>query len=287
MAIEKELGFIGGKVKQALEALVQPPPESGTTLSTTLVKAHSLVRGVKKQCQSWWPRETWAHPKFNFKAPTVLKCVQWATIAMHETVACCVVCALNMPLEDEFMKAIKACHPEAEDDDCRSQVLKAYHHVYKGTSVKVFSSKASRDAALRGRVRPRRDKKTSKIEEDIGDIDEIELIVEDFSADEIDEMLTETMTVTVMPPEVRSTMMGEPFIIEISTKTEIMPSVAGLVFWPSLDFDPVTASEAAFPPGELFTREARCLALLQVQQARRCSAPVVAVTDSDGVQRLA
>ena len=262
-----------GQAREALKHQQLPgaPLSPTVALGNELVRSHVIVRNLKKECASFGVRNV------------VLKNIKWAAIAMHEAVACCVVCEHHFPDEQTYIAALNLAYgfsPEEKEDDLRSQVIKAYHHVFGGTSTKAFSSKASRDTARRGRVRPRRPKKD---EEDLA-----LMIGSDAGGDDeaVEETLQETMTVAMIPPEMGSALLGEPRMIAEDVIREMLSrdvacsssSVSSLV---------LSRTQAwLYDPGELLLSESRYDPLVAIQSARLISGKGIAIVTDGGIQRL-
>ena len=234
-------------------------------LTSVMVVAHMMLRNLKKECVA------------NGIRHVVLKCIGWAEIAMKEAVVCCIVGQFCFPDEAMFIHVLDTAYAldTCRECDLRSQLIKAYHVVFGGL-IKAFKSKASRDTDRRGRVRPRRDPKPG--------VQLLELV-------EINGLLAETMSHTTIPPQMTTTIMGEPRSIDLEQINKMMVKEVESLQRHCFDFDMRSFIKAQDPEatapynaGEMLKTFALHKDLLSLQRERICG--VISVIAEGEFQKL-
>ena len=232
-------------------------------LSEVMVVAHMMLRNLKKECTT------------NGMRTVALKCIKWAVIAVCEAVACCIVCQHCFPDEETYIHAVDTAYEfdTSRESELRSQLIKAYHHVFGGM-IKAFKSKASRDTARRGRVRPRRSEKPG--------YQLLELM-------EINVLLHETMSHTTIPPQMTKTIMEEPRSINLDKLNKMMVKDVESMQHHCFDMrsfikqqDPQATKP--YNAGQMLKTSAVYQPLLTIQRERLCG--VIAVIAEGEFQKL-
>lgn len=268
-------------LKEAREALKHQQAEQmwrtqTVTLGRELVISHMMILWLKADAKRINLR--WA----------VLKNIQWAAIAMNSAVACCVVLQNHFPQEQLFIDSLNTAYgwnPKKNYNFNRSQLLKAYHHIFGGTATEAFKSKASKDTERRGHARPPR--LTTAVADDVDPNAAVAASI--WWAEEMGGDLS-------VPHCLSEALRLEPSVLPMSNVAEFMsggqpmPNVAGLVStWVPTPLTPTQwlcdAAARQRDAGEQLAASAQFEPLIAIQKERRCRTGIGTVYEK-GVCRL-